>query len=272
MRLIYVSSFAIVAAGCAAKNTSSGTIGQADSQQVGSSLAAGIEQGAQGYGPQSSGTAFDAACITLSGNTADTDQDSIPAAATLTFACTDTRLGYTGTLTGTEMVTDSQPTAIAWAFSATADLHSSLTGPGGASIVNTRSGTIVGTQASAVGPFSLARTLDVTTVFTAATGAAVTVAETNDWTLTYTPTATWTAGSLVVGGTLTATGTWDVVVGANAASATLATPTPLTMTPTCATRVTAGVVTGTYQAGARTSTITVTWTGCGQSTVTYAEH
>jgi hypothetical protein len=253
--------------GCVKKDT--GTLGEADAQNAGKALAAGIEDGTTTFGPVSTqGAGLDAPCVTLSGDTSDPDQDSIPTAATLTFNCTSMAFGYTGMVTGTEMVTDGQPNASAWAFSASADLHSSLTGPGGASITNDRSGTIVGAQSSAM--FTLDRTLDVTTEFKNAAGATLaTVAETNAWTIAYMPQVTWTPGGVAVTGSVTATGSWDVSVNSNSANATLATPTPLTLTPTCATRITAGVVTGTYKDGVKDSTITVTWTGCGSSVVTY---
>lgn len=253
-----------------------GPLGPAQAQSAGDALGTGIEDGATTFGPQngnasSSSFAPLAPCVTLSGDTSDTDQDNIPANATLTFDCSETRLGFTGTETGTETIMDTQPDAVAWAFTGTADLQSSLTGPGGASITAGWTGSLTATQASAIGPFALARALDVTTVAKTAAGASTTVFETTDWTLTYTPTATWTPGGLVVDGKLSATGSWDVTVGTTAASATIATGTPLTIDPTCATRVTAGVITGTYQGGGLTHTITVTWTACGQHTVAYAE-
>jgi hypothetical protein len=269
-KLASILTIIVVGTGCAAKTTG-GTIGQADSQSAGDALGNNVEDDASAFGPVNAGAAFDGSCITLSGNVADTDADNIPAAATLTFDCSETRLGYTGMVTGTETVTDTQPTAAAWAFTATADLHSSLTGGSAASIVSDRSGQIVATQASAVGPFGLARSLDVVTVFTSALHTTATVTETTDWTIEFTPQVSWTPGGAAVTGTLTATGMWNVAVGANTADATLATPTPLTLTPTCATRVTAGTVSGTYQGNARTNTISVTWTGCGQRTVSFTE-
>lgn len=177
-----------------------------------------------------------------------------------------------GTLTGTETVVDDQPTGVAWAFTAAADLHATLTGPFGGTIVRDWDGQIKATQGSAIGPFTLDRQLVVETVFTPPVGRATTVSEVNDWTITYTPTATWTAGAVVVGGNLRAAGTWDVTVGTASANATISTPTPLVMTPTCATRVTAGVVEGTYDDAGQSRTINVTWTGCGQRTVTYTEN
>jgi hypothetical protein len=266
MKLLLVSL--IACAGCAKQSTTNGTFGQADSQSAGQALAVGIEDSAKTYGPvNTNGAGADAACVTLSGDTTDSDQDTIPASATLTFNCTSTSLGYTGTVTGTEMITDTAPSAVAWAFSATADLNGSLVGPGGASITQARVGTIVATQPS---NFVLARTLDVTTVFAGADqGASVTVTENTDWTVTFTPMLTWTPGGAAVTGSLTATGSWDVTVGNAAAAATLATPTALTLTPSCETRVTAGTVMATYQGEAQQHSISVTWTGCGTSTVTY---
>jgi hypothetical protein len=204
--------------------------------------------------------------VTLSGNIGDPDMDNIPTDATLTYDCTETEDGLTGTLT----VEDTEPTTAAWAFSGSADLHSSLT-EGKASIVVDRNGTLVGTQTSATGPFGLARTLDVTTSLTAATGASATIDESTDWTLTFTPGASWTPGSTVVGGTLAVSGSWQVTIGDDKADATLATPTALTVDPTCATRVTGGVATATWMDGASSATLTVTWTGCGEHAATFAE-
>jgi hypothetical protein len=268
VRLALLASV-LAAMGCVKKD--SGSIGQAEAQSAGDSLGTSIEDGAGAFGPVNAGAAADAACVTLSGNTADADLDSIPVSATLTFNCTATSLGYTGTLTGTESVMDNQPAAIAWAFAANADMHASLTGPLGASITRDWSGDITATQASLVGPFALERNLDATTVFKTAGGRTTTVTEMNAWTITYTPQATWTPGGVVITGSLTATGTWDATVGSKSANATLATPTALTLTPSCATRVTGGVLTGTYEGDKLTRTLTVSWTGCGARTVTYTE-
>jgi len=262
-------TFAVLVAGAGCVAKSSGTIGQSDAQNAGKALAMGIEDSAGGFGPVSSGAAAAPSCVTLSGDTGDPDQDSIPNAATLTFNCSSTALGLTGTVTGTEMVTDDQPNAIAWAFTADAMLHSTLTAVTNASIVSDRNGQIVASQDAVAGPFHLDRTLTVTTVFTGANGAKASVDEMRAWNVSYAPQVTWTPGGAVVSGTVSATGSWDVTVGSASASATLATPTPLTLTPTCSTRVTAGTVTATYEGGGHMNTITVTWTGCGLSTVTY---
>ena len=254
--------------GCAKKDT---TLSAVDAASAGQALAAEIEDSASGYGPVATQSAAPP-CYTLTGDTSDPDADSIPTNATLTFNCTDTEVGYTGMLTGTEMVTDTEANTAAWAFSANANLHASLTGPAGGSITVDRKGSITATQTGAAGPFGLARALNVTTVLTGAGAhpASITVDQDNAWTLTYTPTVTWMPGSVVVGGTLDATGSWVVTVGDAEAEASIATPTPLTLTPSCDSRVTAGVVVGTYPNGAKEDTITVTWTGCGTSTVTFA--
>ena len=143
----------------------------------------------------------------------------------MTFNCSDTSLGYTGTLTGSLNVTDNQPAALAWAFAGTANLHATLTGPAGGMIVTDRQGSITASQTTAVGPYTLARALTITTVLTGADHNSATVDVDNDWTITYTPTATWTPGAIIVGGKLAATGSWNVDVrGGASASATLARP------------------------------------------------
>lgn len=256
----------VLGAGCVAKKD---TLGRDQGKSAGDALGNGIEDSAASFGPVNAGATVDAQCATASGNTADPDADSIPTNATITFNCSAMALGYTGTLTGTEMVVDDQPAVAAWAFSATANLHAALTGPFGGTITRDWDGQIVAAQATALGPFTLARTLDAVTVFTSGNGPAAsstTVTENNDWIVTYTPTITWTPGTIAVTGSLTATGAWNLDVDGTLANATLSTPTPLTLTPTCATRVTAGAVTGTWDSGAHS--ITVTWTACGVRTVT----
>ena len=263
MRVFLIS---LLVVGCVKKD---GGLSPGEAQSAGQALGAEIEDGAKGFGSVAHGAAATPPCTTLSGDTADPDGDSIPNNATVTFNCSDTSLGYTGTLTGTLNVADNQPAALAWAFAGTANLHATLTGPAGGMIVTDRQGSIVASQATAVGPYQLARTLTVTTVLTAANGNSATVDVDNDWTINYTPTATWTPGMIVVGGKLEAQGSWNVDVrGGASASAALATPTPLTLTPSCESRVTAGTVTATYANGTKTNTITVTWTGCGASSVT----
>src|SRR6185312_10460292 len=96
----------MIAAGAGCMKSATGTIGPADSQTAGNSLAAEIEAGATAFGPVTEQGAAGQSCITLSGDTSDADQDSIPAQATLTFACITSQNGYTGMLTGTEAVTD----------------------------------------------------------------------------------------------------------------------------------------------------------------------
>ena len=81
----------------------------------------------------------------------------------------------------------------------------------------------------------------------------------------------WTPGQEIVTGQLGAQGTWNVTVGDNSASATIETPTSLTVDPSCATRVTGGSVDATWSGGGKDHTLAVTWTGCGASTVAYSE-
>ena len=267
---LYLASLVLGLVGCINHDTAA-VIDQRNAPAVGQSLAGELEDGAHGFGTVDQGLAAGVACVTLTGDSTDPDLDSIPNGATLNFNCTEASLDLTSRMTGTEMVTDDQPTTVAWAFSATANLHVSIISVGGASVTSDRVGTIVATQGSAIGPFSLARTLDVTTVLQPRVGANTTVTMTNAWTATFTPQATWTPGGAIVTGSLTATGAWMAEVSTGGiADATLATPTPLTITPSCAARITAGTVIASFDNHGHASTITVVWTGCGVSTVTYA--
>jgi hypothetical protein len=208
--------------------------------------------------------------VTLGGDINDPDGDSIPNDAMLTFNCTSTGFGLTGMLTGTEAVTDTQPSSVAWAFTIDANLHASLTANTGASITQDRTGQFVGSQQGALGPYALARTLDATTVFKGDLGRTLaTVDENNAWTMTYTPTIQWQPGTVVVGGMLDVEGSWTVTVNGKTADATVRTPNPLVLSPSCQTRVTGGGLTAEFVGETAHSAITVTWTGCGASTVTY---
>lgn len=258
---------AVVLAGSACARRGDDGLSQAEARSAGDALGTSIESGAATFGPMSPpAQTADAACTTVSGDVSDPDGDNIPTDGTLTYACTATALGLTGTLTGTISLTDDSPDP-AWAFTGSADLEASLTGGGGASIVTTRVGQLVATQAGIAGPFALAHDVDVTTVFTSGGDAgpprSATVTETGDWTLTFTPTLAWEAGQLIVRGSLEASGAWSVTVGAASAEATLSTPTALTLDPACETRITAGTIAATFPEGS----IAVTWTGCGLRTV-----
>lgn len=255
-------------AGCPKEETG---LTNAEARSAGDALAAGIEDSALGFGKVNEGSTAEPGCVALVGDTADPDADNIPNNAKLTYNCTGSLFGVTGTLSGQMGVVDDQPNAVAWAFTGMSDLDASLTGPDGGSIKRNWNGKLVASQASPAGPYKTQRTLDVTTVFKGARGGEVTVTEDNDWSVTFMPMVTWTPGSVIVTGKLDATGSWNITVGDHAATATLATPTALTLDPNCATRVTAGTITASYVDDAELSgTITVTWSGCGVKTVTRA--
>lgn len=242
---------------------------RAEAKAGGNALAASLEDAAAIYGPITLGATFAADCATPSGDASDPDNDSIPANAILTYDCSARRLGYTGTLAGTTSIADDEPNAVAWAFTGDASLHASLTGPFGGSMVTDTDGSIVASQQSVVGPYDLSLLLDVVTVITNVRGIETRVSENIDWTVSFTPQVQWTPGGVVVTGALATDGSWNVAAGKHEAEATLSTPTPLTLTPSCATRITAGLVRATFASGAGEASISVQWSGCGQSTVSY---
>jgi len=245
-----------------------GSFSNAQAVAAGDALGASVESSAEVFGPLAPAAA-DSQCVTLTGDPTDADGDGIPVNATLTYACTNTFLGLTGQLTGTLAVTDDDPAVAAWKFTGTAALHASLTAANGASITSDRDGTLTATQSGAT--FGLAHDVDVVTVFEGARAnnpANITVTESSAWTLSFMPTISWTPGGVIVDGNLDASGAWTVTVGSATAAATLATPTPLSLSPLCETRVTAGTVTASFtDATGADRTITVTWTACGQHTV-----
>jgi hypothetical protein len=267
----------ILLAGACVKKDDDGTFSQAQAKAAGDSIGSSIETSAALFGPLDQTTSLDEGCVAVTGDPADPDMDNIPVNGTLTFACSAEGFGLVGMLTGTLAITDDQPAAQAWAFTGSANLRASLAGTGGNnSITIDRDGSIVATQASVVGPFSLAHDVDQVTVIRTGGGdgggglnpSTTNITEQASWTLTVVPMVSWTPGGLIVTGSLAATGDWNLTVDEASADATLATPTPLTLDPACATLVTAGVVTATYPVlGGGSETITVRWTGCGAHVV-----
>jgi hypothetical protein len=268
MKRFGLVAIAIFGSACV-RQKDDGSLSQAEARNAGDSLAAGVEDSAKGFGRVSDGTTLDQPCVTMSGDTADPDADSIPNNAKLTYNCTGMLLGLTATVTGTMGVVDNQPAAATWAFTGMSDLHGSLTGGGTASIVRDVDGVIVASQLSALGPYKLQRMLDVVTVFTGERGATTTVTEDNDWSVVFTPVASWTPGGVIVTGNLAVTGTWNVTVENKVAMATLSTPAALVIDPACASLVKGGSLIATYDDdNGRSHDIDVTWTGCGTRTVT----
>lgn len=235
---------------------------------AGKVLAVGVEEAARRFGPVAPASA-DASCTTISGDTADADGDAIPADAKLTIDCGEQRLGYSGSLTGVESVTDDQPDAAAWAFSAAVDLEATLATPLGATMLVDGEGSVVASQGSALGPYNLDTSLDVLSTITNRRGVETRIGEAIDWTVSYGPDLEWSAGVPAVVGKLTTEGTWDFSVNGISASASLATPVPLTFRPACKSRIAAGTIEASFEMAGKNATIRVEWTACGSRLVSY---
>ena len=238
---------------------------------AGQVLAGGVELAAFQYGSQIPESSINNQCTTISGDPTDDDGDKIPVSGVLTLDCNKRLLGWSGSVKGTQSVTDTQPEAAAWSFTMSADLDASVSGPFGGSADSQASGSIAATQGGALGPYSLDILLGASTDITTATGLEFSVTEDIDWSMTYTPDLDWSpGGGIVVTGVLDVGGTWTVNVNGDEAEATLSTPTPLVFDPTCRpTRVTAGVVEASFEYQGKTAVIRVEWTGCDRSRVTY---
>jgi len=245
------------------------TFTTAQAVAAGKVLGAGIEEAASWYGPITRNAGVDASCVSQTGDTSDADGDYIPASARLTFDCNKRRLGYTGVLTGTAGVSDSLPDQLAWAFDATTEMHASLTGPFGGSMVSDGGGSLVASQGSVLGPFRLDSVLDTVTVITNVAGDQVDITENLAGGIAFTPTLSWNPGADPVAGKPDADGTWVVGVDGHTAETSLSTPVKLTFRPSCETLITAGKVVAGFTAGSHYETITVRWTDCGQKNVTY---
>jgi hypothetical protein len=271
-----LAALSLVAIGCVARGDEvpieepdPASFTRAEARAAGNALAAGLEDAAAAYGPIALGATVAPDCVSSTGDSSDTDNDTIPVDATLSYDCTAKRLGYTGVLTGTQAVVDDDPGALAWAFTAGTQLHAALTGPFGGSMVTDSSGSIVASQRTVAGPFDLTRALDLTTVITNVRGVRIEVSETVDWIVTYTPNIEWSPGGFAVTGAIAADGTWAFAVDTHHAAATLSTPTPLQLTPDCDSRITAGVVRAAFATELGEASISVEWSGCGRSTVSF---
>lgn len=266
-RALVVGGLAVLAA-CA--EPQAGPLGEPEAMVAAGALGNGIEDLAARFGTLDRGAGASAACASSTGDASDPDGDGIPVDATLTYSCEESRLGYSGTLSGTLAVEDDDPAAVAWAFTGAVDTRSALAGADGASITIDRDGQVVATQTTgSFGPFVIDRAVDVVTVLVTA-GETTTVTESTAWTMTYRPLVAWSPGSPPVPANLSLSGTWSVNVGNSSAEATLSNPSGLSLSPSCATRVTAGSVTAAYLAEGATRSITVIWTGCGDRTLGYS--
>jgi hypothetical protein len=238
---------------------------------AGQVLAAEVELGAYQYGAQIPNAGINNQCTTISGDSTDADGDRIPVAGELSLDCEKRLLGWSGSVTGTQSVSDTQPNAIAWAFDMSVALDATVTGPFGGSAVNSTTGRVTATQGSALGPYALEAVLDATTSITTAMGRHYEVVEDVDLVMTYTPNIDWAPGTgPVVTGVLDVDGSWSVTVNSATAMATISTPAALTFDPECRpTRITGGVVEASFMYEGKTAIISAEWTGCDQSNVTY---
>lgn len=216
---------------------------------------------------------FDDSCPTASPSTpADEDADGVPDLATFTYTaphCTDTEDGETATITGSWVAGDTTPN--------TADLDDNeqldnmvltesgsqfalrLSADGGVSIVET------------TGKVMLTENLSLAIQETAPQAAQDSLSQVGNVEFDFTPSGNpLIESSQLPAGTLHIDLNETFVLGGQTIyTFTIATPTPLTIDPGCASSVTGGVVSVTFGTGSSTIE-TITWTGCGVYTITKA--
>jgi hypothetical protein len=212
---------------------------------------------------------FTGTCNQISGDTSDADADLIPADATITESdCVMVNGTTTITANGSISVRDDEPATRAWAFTQTLGVSVKIEDSGATSNA-TLTGTRVGSHPG--GSFQTAENLSENVV-QAAQGQTMQANEDVNWTTNYAPSSSWLPGDPVVAGTFTVDGGWSVAItGGDGAlyggTMTIATPTPLTVDPSCFTYVSAGELTASMDGGARV--LTIDWIGCDDYTVTY---
>ncbi len=220
-------------------------------------------------------SSFDSQCYSIAGDSNDSDGDTIPVDATLTLDCSERFLGAQGTLTGTFSVSDTQPDAKAWAFTASEDFSVAATGPFGGMASMGSTGSITASQGGGLfgGPYDLVATILSQAQIVNVMGQEFNISNDIDWTVSFKPDLEWSAGAVPVVGVLEINGSWSVGVNARAAVATLTTPEPLTFNPNCQTLLTAGIVRAeaTFENN-EPAVIRLVWEGCGMPTVTYNDN
>ena len=216
--------------------------------------------------------AFDDSCPTASPSTpADEDADGVPDLATFTYSsahCTDTESGETVTITGSWIAGDTTPS--------TPDLDDNEQIQ---NLLLTESGSQSAFRISANGGVSIAETTGKVTADldfwlaiqeTAPEAVHDSLSEQGGLEFDFSPSGNpLIEDSQLPAGTLHIDLTESFVLGGQAYTFTIGTPTALTIDPGCPSTVTGGVVTVTFGTG--TSTVeTITWTGCGAYTISKA--
>lgn len=281
-----VLSVAIISAGCASKGSSFQPVDGATAQAAGGSLGDSSESSAGGFGsaggpsfmarfapgaPGGAGGCQSGSVTRTPANVVDTDQDNTPDTVMYTFAnCMFTGSNGSETLNGSLSVVDGTPTTADFDFTASHNITIDLVGAGthageNGTVVVTGTRSASGTAAGPTYTMSDATADDAT--YTNGTDT-YHVTDSKTWNVGYTPSTAWTPGAPMVPGAMSLSGSWGVHVNGRGADATLASS-GLMISPACATNIVAGSVTATYAGDNGSSTITVTWSGCGQRAVTY---
>lgn len=273
-------------AGCqaGAQPTGAQPVGAQNAQPVGGSLASSMESSAGSYGPDG-GAGFlarrafgTAPCESATTDVTDVDQDGIPDDPyTLTFTdCTGgTELGA-GTLNGTYTLDDTlveTPLTYPFNFSIDADVVIEGESERGVGTIEVSHGVLAHQDATS---FGTDESGSVSARLEAANGAVWQSNESFDWSGSYEP------GAAVFGdGQLDMSGAWSIEASYTDAdgndydvfaNSTVDTTTPLQLDVTCATHIVSGAIDATFESSEEGSaTLTVTWTACGQHTVTFTE-
>jgi hypothetical protein len=275
MKITYLAAFATVVATAACGSNAGAPV---DGATAGQAMGADAE-GAPGNFDSSGGAGIAAvSCpgggtIDASGTLTDEDADGVVDSLTATYtACKFPGNGLYVQYDGTETWTDPTPAVADTSAHLSYDMTTLLSTNAGDYSVSAAVTGAADVSSPAAGEYQLTGTGSGATTYHTPNRDKV-VTHSHQWTWVYSPSAAFHLGQPVVDGSMTANGHWTFQSGAKSVDATVTTVTPLTIAPraTCATHVTAGELQGVFTDGAKTGTITVTWTGCGQRNVQFAE-
>ncbi|HVO31572.1 MAG TPA: hypothetical protein VMV18_12585 [bacterium] len=198
-------------------------------------------------------------CYTVSGDQSDADNDGIPADATYTLTdCSDSYDGWTEDWNGTEEIKDTKPNDATYDYGLSFNLAATFAQGCSAIESDQISGSESGAQDGNTFTF-------VDNEQDAYTG----TYQGQDYSGNFADDLTYVfaaSNADLTAGTYTVNGTWSENFDGQAVDTTVTTPDPMMIDPGCD----SGIVSGTVVAASGDSSVTMTWSGCDQETITYS--
>jgi len=260
------------------RNSPVAPVDGAHAQAAGDEIGSTAESDVVGYEPEATGLAYATSgmnpCISVNPDPPiDSDHDGVPDDATFTATDCGKTLpnGDVARLDGTMEVQD--PTADTADFDVLRTDHLKLvvTEPSGTVRLDQQSDGVINGNEPTAGTFERKVNKTDDDTFLGPDGNANHAIISRDWTLDYTPSSAWHPGQPMAAGSVSVSGSFTGDVDGQSIDGDVTTVTPLSVDPACPTRVVGGELERQMSKGGHTRTIDVTWSACGQKTVTYSQ-